>query len=1054
MKKSTILLIALLAFAKITFGQLQQFVFESFPVNNTGCVFQDSKGFVWVGTADGLFRYNGNDFQSFEAINNKKYKPSDKRVWSLAEDGEHNIWIGTQTGICYYNPLTLEIIDVPAAENQQFFSGAAYTDSKGTVYFGTAELGVIRVKKNKKMPSGFELESLYKVGNDSTNLKSKYITSLFSDNQNQLWAVTTEGSFYLLNKDNSFTKIKSDLSKKHTSFFVEQAQFIKQKNSVFVLAVLNPQVTETGFIEIKLNIDSLVFHDVEAPAVLKKSLGLRFAIDLNKKLWLIAEAQKPIRLDMDFSTDYLSLSTILFTSNQPAERLNYKETGNSKVAYFDRFNRLWFATDKTLLKLNLNRLKLQQGGKYGDVIGTINSKNCDAIHYDSTNDMLLATSDDTLIQATIKGNYATTKLLNQNNLGIYQLYKDTNNDIYLATINGLKYLPVSLFSKPNSSISIDEGTKDGLQKNIDAFAKNKLCSRIIRTKSNTLVFNSRNELFEINSERKQIEVLRFSDSKNVALIRSIEDLTDYIFIGTDDQLYAYDKIKRTGVDLTQLSSDFKLVADKYIAVLFKNKAGNLFIGTNKGLYLFNVTSNKIELVSPAEFTIKGLIEDSEKNIWMAVQGKGIFRYNTKTRQLSCFNQQDGLFSNTFSEGSSKTALLSNGALIFLTTDGINYFFPDSLLDAVLQNNTQLIEVEINNKSVLLNPDSLYQIKRESILQQQQLVLSPFENTLNIALGNIISCAPHKIKYQIKLVGFDKEWVDYKNFQTVYYKELPPYRYSYFFPGSYPFLVKLMLEDQSKEVITQLLTVQVNVHFTSSLEFYMLIGFILLAVLVYVVRYFAQIQLREKLREQEKLLAIERERNRISEDLHDDLGAGLSSIAMMTAVMKDLITDEESKETAEEVTVEANELVGRMREIIWSMNSKNDTIENLISYIHEYCNKYLAKNKIELVFDLQGDIPQQDILGDKRENIFLVVKETLHNAVKYAETKQISININVSPNFFSITIFDHGKGFDMNNIKRFGNGIENMKQRIQKIAGTCIIESAPGSGTQTAVVVPF
>lgn len=1054
MKKSVIFFVALLAFAKISFGQLQQFVFESFPINNTGCVFQDTKGFVWVGTADGLFRYNGNDFQNFDANNNKKYKPSDKRVWSLAEDGEHNIWIGTQTGICYYNPLTLEIIDVPVAENQQFFSGVAYTDSIGTVHFGTAELGVIRVKKNKNLPSGFELESIYKVGNDSISFKSKNITSLFSDNQNQIWAATTDGSFYLLNKDNTFTKIKSDLSKKHASFFVEQAHFIKQKNSVFVLAVLNPEVTETGFIEIKLNNDSLVFHDVEAPTVLNKSLGLRFAIDLNKKLWLIAEAQKPIRLDVDFSKEYLALSNILFTLNQPAERLNINETGNSKVAYFDHFNRLWFATDKTLFKLNLNRLKMQQAGKYDDVIGTINSKNCDAVNFDSTNDMLLATSDDTLIQATIKGNYAATKLLNKNNLGIYQLYTDINNDIYLATINGLKYLPVNLFGKSNSSISIDEGTPNGIQKDIAAFAKNKLCSAIKRTKNNTLVFNSSNELFEINSDRNKIEALHFSNSKNVALIRSIEDLDNHIFIGTDDQLYAYDKIKRTGVDLTQLSQDFNLLANKYIAILFKNAAGNLFIGTNKGLYLFNPLSKKIELITPADFTIKALNEDSEKNIWMAVQGKGIFKYNTKTKQLSSFNQQDGLFSNTFSEGSSKTALLSNGALIFLTNDGINYFFPDSLLDSILQNNMQLVEVEINNKSVLLNPDSIYQMKRESILQQQQLVLNPFENTLNIALGNIISCAPHKIKYQIKLVGFDKEWVDYKNFQTVYYKELPPYRYSYFFPGSYPLLVKLMLEDQSKEAITQLLTVRVNVNFTSSLEFYTLIGFILLAVLIYVVRYFAQIQLREKLREQEKLLAIERERNRISEDLHDDLGAGLSSIAMMTGVMKDLITDNDSKETAEEVAIEANELVGRMREIIWSMNSKNDTIENLISYIHEYCNRYLTKNKIELIFDLQGDIPQQDILGDKRENIFLVVKETLHNAIKYAETTKISIHINVSQNLIRIIIFDHGKGFDMNNIKRFGNGLENMKQRIEKIAGTCLIESAPGSGTTTTIVVPF
>jgi signal transduction histidine kinase/ligand-binding sensor domain-containing protein len=1053
-KKHIVVIVVLLIFAKITFGQLQQFAFQSYPITNVGCVFQDSKGFVWIGTANGLFRYNGNDFQSFDDIKNKNYKPSDNRVWSFAEDGDHNIWIATQTGICYYNPLTLKITDVPVNGNEQFFSGAAYSDNNGTVYFGTSKMGVLRVIKNKSTPTGFELEMLFQVTNDTINLKSKQITSLFSDNKNKLWAVATDGSFYQLNKSNTFTKIKSDNSKKHNSFFIEQTHYIKDKNSVIALAVTDPEVTETGFFEIKINDDSLLFHDVETPPELKSILGLRFAFDLNKKFWLIAEGQKPIRLDIDFRNDYLTLSNILFTSNQPVERLNYKETGNSKVAYFDGYNRLWFATDKSLLQLNLNHLKMQQCGKYGDELGKINFKNCDVINYDSTNDMLLATSDDLIIQASPNGSYLVNKLNNKNNLGIYQLYKDANNDLYLATINGLKFIPAGLLSKPNTTISISACSALALQKEIDGVANNKLCSTIKRTTNNTLIFNSSNELFEINSKRNKIEKLYFTDAINVALIRCIEDLDNYIFIGTDDKLYVYDKSKKVGIDITKLSKDFNLLNDKYIAVLFKSTLGNLFIGTNKGLYHYNATSKKIKLISPSDFTIKAIIEDTEKDIWLAVQGKGVYKWHAKTNQLSCFNNEDGLFSNTFSESGSKITLLPNGALVLLTSGGLNYFFPNSLVDSALQNNLQLIEIEVNNKSVLLNPDSVYQLKLESVLQKKQLALSPSENTLNITIGNIISCAPHKIKYQIKLDGFDKDWVDYKNYEAIYYKELPPYRYSYFFPGSYPFLVKLMLEEQSKEIVTQLLTVKVNVNFRNSIEFYTLIGFILLVILVYIVRYYAQLQLREKLREQEKLLAIERERNRISEDLHDDLGAGLSSIAMMTAVMKDLITEEESKETAEEVAVEANELVGRMREIIWSMNSKNDTIENLISYLHEYCNKYLIKNKMELVFNLQGDVPQQDILGDKRENIFLVVKETLHNAVKYAETKKITITINLNPDTFNITIFDHGKGFDMNNIKRFGNGLENMKQRIQKVNGTCNIESAPGKGTLTRISIPI
>ncbi|HQU99762.1 MAG TPA: histidine kinase, partial [Bacteroidia bacterium] len=204
----------------------------------------------------------------------------------------------------------------------------------------------------------------------------------------------------------------------------------------------------------------------------------------------------------------------------------------------------------------------------------------------------------------------------------------------------------------------------------------------------------------------------------------------------------------------------------------------------------------------------------------------------------------------------------------------------------------------------------------------------------------------------------------------------------------------------------------------------------------------------------KLLAIERERNRISEDLHDDLGAGLSSIAMMTGVMRELITDEDSKNTADEVSTEANELVARMREIIWSMNSKNDTVENMLTYINDYCHRYLAKNKIEIRMQMPEYVPDINITSEARENTFLVIKETLHNAVKHAQSGKFSFQATLDTHWLTIKLNDHGKGFDLNAINRFGNGMLNMEQRIHKISGKFLITSEPGQGTQTHIEIPI
>jgi signal transduction histidine kinase/ligand-binding sensor domain-containing protein len=191
--------------------------------------------------------------------------------------------------------------------------------------------------------------------------------------------------------------------------------------------------------------------------------------------------------------------------------------------------------------------------------------------------------------------------------------------------------------------------------------------------------------------------------------------------------------------------------------------------------------------------------------------------------------------------------------------------------------------------------------------------------------------------------------------------------------------------------------------------------------------------------------LESERNRIATDMHDDLGADLTHIAILSEIILQEKKEEVRLMNLHKIADVSKGLIDTMGEIIWSLNSSNDTLVNLIAYLHRYTKEFLQSNNIEVVVSLPEQIPDKILSAIYRRNVLLIVKESLHNAVKYSGSKKMKFEVNCSGNDFSFRFCDFGKGFSRNGMEGRGMGLLSMQRRSEENNDRLEIQSSENTG---------
>ena len=192
-----------------------------------------------------------------------------------------------------------------------------------------------------------------------------------------------------------------------------------------------------------------------------------------------------------------------------------------------------------------------------------------------------------------------------------------------------------------------------------------------------------------------------------------------------------------------------------------------------------------------------------------------------------------------------------------------------------------------------------------------------------------------------------------------------------------------------------------------------------------------------------LNAQQAERNRISTDMHDDLGAGVTAIRLFSELAKSRLGNGTIPEI-EKISSSANELLDNMNAIIWTMNSSNDSFSNMVAYIRSYVIEYFENTGIKCTIEIGTDLPDFAVNGEIRRNVFLVVKEALNNILKHAKATEVSLVLKKDGERVSLLIQDNGTGVELDNLRKFGNGLKNMKNRMINSGINFSIENKNGT----------
>jgi signal transduction histidine kinase/ligand-binding sensor domain-containing protein len=328
-----------------------------------------------------------------------------------------------------------------------------------------------------------------------------------------------------------------------------------------------------------------------------------------------------------------------------------------------------------------------------------------------------------------------------------------------------------------------------------------------------------------------------------------------------------------------------------------------------------------------------------------------------------------------------------------------------------------------------------------------LRLAPGHRRVQFDYTAMSFAAPESAQFRYRLAGLEDEWIEAGTQRSVTYPRLPS--------GHYRFEVKACNEDGVWNETGAELSFVVAPFIWERTWFRAAALGVFTLLVVAGVRYVSFRRLRRQLEGAQQQAALHKERARIAKDIHDDLGANLTQIALLSDFARQ---DRESPATVDghmgNISAKARQAVQSLDEIVWAVNPRNDTLAQLIDYIGQFALDYLQVAGVRCRLDFPDELPDREISSDVRHGLFLVVKEALNNVVKHARADEVRLRLALSPEGLRIEIEDDGRGFEAEAGDPWADGLRNMRQRMQELGGECRIASQSGSGTLISVELPW
>lgn len=634
---------------------------------------------------------------------------------------------------------------------------------------------------------------------------------------------------------------------------------------------------------------------------------------------------------------------------------------------------------------------------------------------------------------------------------VYSIIEDDKHNYWVGTSQGITvFNPQTTPAKHIMTFTQKNGLPDDFvykvfmdsRKNIWIACTNKGAVCYLPDKKRFLVFDRSNGLA----------------GKEVVSIN--EDKRGRIWLATLDSgiaVYNYDKKQ-----MQSYKSGHGFVSNS-VWTVYRDPKGEMWLGSrDKGLIHFDTQTDKFTIVPGQEKLTNrdfgSISSDSKGNIWIASIGGGIFKYDGKS--FKQYGIRQGIRSNNpyfiFCDRADRIWLGTN--------QGIDLFDPGTLTTRNFGRNDGFMGIETNQNAIYQSRNNdlwigtvnglmryrftnaeentiapiVYITKKHLLFNDQDLHrdrLTYKENHITFDYLGISLSNADKIRYSYLLDGFDAKWSPLSTESRVSYANLPP--------GKYAFMVKAGYKGGNWSA-------PVSYSFVISPPFFKTWWFIaLVCAAVYGI---ASTLYRYRVNQ---LLKLEKMRNKIASDLHDDIGSALSSISIFSEVADQQLKQESPHERTREVighiSYHSRAMLEAMDDIVWAVNPKNDHFNDLAVRMREFAIPLLEARNITFDININPDIQNTRIQMEARKNIFLVFKECINNIIKHSHCTHIWVSVNKLNNQLEFVVIDNGRGFDQNQ-KNNRNGLGNMQKRAAEMKGVLQINSRPGNGTMIKLLV--
>jgi len=962
---------------------------DGLPQSTVTAIAQTADGYLWLGTQNGLVRFDGVKFRVFDENNTPAIKNS--RIVQLLSEKDGTLWVGTEHGglVCLRDGQFTSY-QAPGRGTTHNYTRVFCEDRQGTLWQVSCEWQLIKF-----------LQGQFTVFSDTWNLSNQSARTLACDTDGQIW-VGTDNELAVKQGD----RFQSVWGRTNEENF--RADFLSpcRGGGVWVAGNGRLRKFEAGHWAVDLG----SYQWTNRPIY---DLGE----DKEKRLWVATLGGGLFRYDLH--------GEVLHLTSQ-----NGLPTDFVRCVTEDREGNVWVGTEGG----GLCRLKQSIFQTYGVKEGLA-----------SDQVMAVAEARDGGLWISTDGNgldhwksgkvrhYGFDEGLRNGN--VWSVIQDRHGKVWAGTWDGIYELDGGKFS------GLSDGKTIGWQ--VLAMYEDSETNLWLGQQAFGGITRLR------NAERAVVTIP--GTSANLDVRTFIEDHYRNLWVGTsEDGLY---QIK--GGKFTHFGRKDGLGSDS-IWCLYVDDQGVLWVGACRGGLSrwqdghFITWTTKNGLINNV---ICQILEDARGHLWLGSYG-GIFRINKQelnqsasesNREVHCvgYGLEDGLPSLECQGGFQPSGYKSpDGRLWFPTIKGLVVVDPEKISRSSLPPTVVIEEVIVDGRSKM------------SLGLSAKTSIPPGNQRIEFQYTALSFSAPNGVRFKYRLESLEKDWEDAGTKHSAVYSQVPP--------GSYEFRVMACSSEGVWNESGAAIGVNILPYFWQTRWFLSLNVLAGLVIVVSIARYIESRTMRRRLEQAERERAIEKERSRIAKDIHDEFGASLTEITLLSEFAQEPnATRSQVQADMQKITAKARNLTQMMDEVVWAVSPQNDILEKFVTYTCSFAEEYLQTVKIACRLEVPEFLPEIILTADVRHNLFLVVKEALNNIVKHAAASEARIQITLENQILILTIQDNGKGFVAEAAITGGqnvsagsqkDGLFNMRKRIESVAGRMELESAPGRGARVKLMI--